>query len=214
MKGLLRKAYCYGNYFIEIVTLVKTALWYKCLFGHIGQKSKIFKPLRLINPQNVYIGDGVRIYKHSRIETIESWGKKKYTPKIKIGNNTSIEQRLHLTCASEVEIGENVVILADVMITDINHKYSEINKNVMLQDLDVKETRIGNHCFIGMGARIMAGSKLGDNCIVGANSVVIGEFQGYCVLAGSPAVIIKRYDFEKGVWRRTNKKGEFIEDVT
>lgn len=210
---LIRKAYAYGNYFKEKLNMIKTAVWYRCLFGHIGNKSIVFKPLRLINAHNVYIGDGVRIYKDSRIETVERWGEIRYSPRITIGNNTSVEQRLHLICASRVDIGENVVISADVMITDNNHKYSEINRNVIQQDLEVIETRIGNYCFIGMGAKIMAGARLGDNCIVGANSVVTGEFQGYTVLAGSPARIIKRYDFEKGIWRRTNERGEFIDEI-
>jgi acetyltransferase-like isoleucine patch superfamily enzyme len=191
---------------------LKTMLFYRGCFGKIGQGSIVYKPLRKLNLQNVFIGNDVYLYKHSRIETIKRWGNTEYTPKIIIGNRVSFEQHLHMTCATKIEIGDDTVVLADVMITDINHSYQEINKNIMRQPLEVKETVIGNYCFIGMGTKIMAGTKLGDNCIVGCNSVVIGEFPGYTVLAGAPAKIIKRYDFTAGIWRKTNSKGEFIDE--
>lgn len=212
MKQFIRKAFSYGNYLYEILVKIKTILWYKQLFGVIGKHCAIFTPLRLIGPHNINIGDWVRIYKNSRIETIERWGDTKFNPTIVIGNRTTFEQCLHLTCASRVEIGEDVVILADVMITDINHEYTEIDKSIMQQPIDVKETVIGSFCFIGMGARIMAGVRLGKNCIVGSNSVVIGEFPDYCVIVGSPAKIIKRYDLEISKWRKTSSTGEFIDE--
>ena len=56
---------------------------------------------------------------------------------------------------------------------------------------------IGNDCLIGMNSVILPGTHLGNHCIVGANSTVRGEFPDYCVIAGSPARIIKRYDFDK-----------------
>ena len=213
MKQFIRKVYNYGNYLCEILVRIKTILWYKQLFGIIGKHCAIFKPLRLIAPHNIKIGSHVRIYKDSRIETIESWGGIKFNPTILIGNRTTIEQRLHLICVSKVEIGDDVVISADVMITDNNHQYADVNKSVMSQPLEVKETVIGNFCFIGMGARIMAGARLGNNCIVGSNSVVIGEIQPYCVIAGSPAKIIKRYDFKVDKWRKTSSVGDFIDEV-
>jgi acetyltransferase-like isoleucine patch superfamily enzyme len=101
------------------------------------------------------------------------------------------------------------VISADVMITDNDHAYGEIHQKVMNQALVVSPTTIGKYCFLGMGARIMAGTVLGDNCIVGSNAVVSGIFPGYVVLAGIPARIIKRYDFAAKQWRRTNSGGEF-----
>lgn len=213
MRQFIKQVYRYGTYMAEIFSRIKTILLYKQLFGKIGKRCAIFKPIRLINPHNVNIGDEVRIYKNSRIETIERWGDTTFKPMIVIGNRTTFEQCLHLTCASRVEIGDDVVISVDVMITDINHEYSKVNRNIMNQSLEVKETIIGKYCLIGMGARIMAGTRLGNNCIVGSNSVVIGAFPDYSVIVGSPAKIIKRYDFEICKWRKTNNIGEFVDEV-
>lgn len=203
----------YGNYAVEKWAQIKTRIWYKNLFGNIGYQSVIFKPIRLINPQNIQVGDKVRIYKDSRIETIEQWGKNKYTPRVIIGSGTTFEQRLHMTCASEMKIGRECAILADVMITDINHEYNEINKNVMSQSIEVKKTVVGDYCFIGMGSKIMAGSSIGNNCIIGSNSIVVGNIPEYSVVAGVPARIIKRYDFDNSKWRKTNEKGDFLDEL-
>ncbi|MOA56318.1 putative acetyltransferase [compost metagenome] len=66
----------------------------------------------------------------------------------------------------------------------------------------VRPTRIGENCFLGIGVRIQAGTILGKGCVVGANSVVRGEFPDHCVIVGAPARVIKRYDPASGQWQR------------
>lgn len=65
-----------------------------------------------------------------------------------------------------------------------------------------KKTVIGDGCYIGYGAVILAGTTLGKQCIVGANSVVRGDFPDYSVLAGAPARIVKKYNRDKAIWER------------
>lgn len=59
---------------------------------------------------------------------------------------------------------------------------------------------IGDESFIGMGARIFPGVSIGKHCIVGANAVVTHNVPDYCVVAGVPARIIKKYDFSACKW--------------
>jgi acetyltransferase-like isoleucine patch superfamily enzyme len=62
------------------------------------------------------------------------------------------------------------------------------------------EVRIGDYCWVGMGATILPDVTLGDFTIVGAGAVVTKSFeQGYCVIAGNPAKIVKRLDADKCV---------------
>jgi acetyltransferase-like isoleucine patch superfamily enzyme len=53
-------------------------------------------------------------------------------------------------------------------------------------------TRIGRHCFIGARSVILPGIVIGDESIVGAGSVVTKDVPPQCVVAGNPAVIIRR----------------------
>ena len=74
----------------------------------------------------------------------------------------------------------------------------------------IKETKIGENCFIGIGAAIQAGTILGNHCVVGANSVVKGIFPDYSIIAGVPAKVIKRYNIQSGLWEKTNPEGAFL----
>lgn len=61
---------------------------------------------------------------------------------------------------------------------------------------DLSTTRgdiiIGNDVFIGRGATILSGVRVGNGAIVGAEAVVTKEVRPYAVVAGNPAVEIRR----------------------
>jgi acetyltransferase-like isoleucine patch superfamily enzyme len=80
-------------------------------------------------------------------------------------------------------IGPNVVIVSanhDLYDTRIYHKAF---------------VKIGSYCWLGAGAKIMPGVELGDWTIVAAGTVVTKSFkEGYCVIGGVPAKVIKRLD--------------------
>lgn len=88
------------------------------------------------------------------------------------------------------------------MITDIDHEYRDPSKSVIDQPYINSTTDIGENCFLGFGVCIQAGTTLGEGCVVGANSVVRGEFPDHCVIVGAPARIVKRYDPQSGTWVR------------
>lgn len=47
--------------------------------------------------------------------------------------------------------------------------------------------RIGNHCYIAAGAKILGDIRIGDRCVVGANAVVINDVPDGTIVAGVPA---------------------------
>lgn len=96
----------------------------------------------------------------------------------------------------------DTTISANVFICDVEHDYRRIAQHIMDQPLIKKRTVIGKGSFIGYGAMIQAGTILGDQCVVGANSVVKGEFPAYCVIAGNPAKVIKKYNQSSQKWER------------
>ncbi len=54
---------------------------------------------------------------------------------------------------------------------------------------------IGALCWIGMNAVVLPGVTLGDFTIVAAGAVVTKSFEeGYCIIAGNPAILIKNTD--------------------
>ncbi len=183
---------------------ITKAFWFlktqmmRCLYGSLGSHSYMGRVAFIQRKKNFYIGSNVRIYPGLRAEmTCE-------TASIKIGDNVSIGQNFHVVSyKGELTIGNDTTISGNVFISNVDHSYSEIGKHILDQEMIYKETIIGENCFVGYGAVIMPGTKLGKQCIVGANSIVKGEFPNYCVIAGNPARIIKKYNSESNEWIKT-----------
>ncbi len=183
----------------KIWWLIKS-LRFKIFFKEFKFPSYIGSILSINNKGDIIIKKRVRIQPGLRIETITK------KSKIIINENTSIGQNFHVTSGDILSIGENVTILGNVFITNIDHDYTEIEKPILEQKLIIKETKIGDNCFIGYGASIQAGTILGKQCIVGTNAVVRGIFPDYCVIVGVPAKIIKKYNFETKKWESVENK--------
>ena len=164
-------------------------------FGRLRMPSYLGPPVLLVGPKNIFIDRRVRILPGLRAET-------HFGGSIHIGENVSIGQNFHITAMGDVRIGAGTVIVGSAMVTDIDHDYRDINQTVLEQQFLHSRTEIGRNCFLGMGACIQAGTILGDGCIVGANSVVRGEFPAHSVIVGAPARVVKRYDYESGTWER------------
>ena len=59
------------------------------------------------------------------------------------------------------------------------------------------DTVIGNDVWIGSGAVVLPGVKIGDGAIVGAHAVLSSDVEAYSIVVGNPARIIrKRFDNE------------------
>lgn len=106
-------------------------------------------------------------------------------------NHTDIDvQRPHT-----LHIGNYVKITAGVRI--IAHDYSRSVLCNIPQYGNVGEsaiTHIGDNVFIGINSIILMGSHIGNNCIVGAGTVVSGCFPDNTVIAGNPAKVICTID--------------------
>lgn len=182
---------------------MKTRCWYALFFGAIGKKTTLRNPLFIANPERISIGSRVLIRDHARLEVVGEGF-------IRIGDNSSFEQNLHITSGGDLTIGDDVTASFGSMITNIDHEYQEIGVHILRQPHLTFPTRIGDNCFIGAGAKIQAGTVLGKQCVVGANAVVRGVFPDYCVLVGVPARVIKRYNVSSERWEKTNPDGSFL----
>ena len=176
------------------------SIFFKLLFKRVGNLCLLGKPIFIYGSKKISIGNKVRIFPHYRFE-VHSDGA------ITIADDVSIGQGFHLISSdSNLLIESGTVISCNVLITNCDHVYHNPNVSVNEQPLIANETRIGKNCFIGAGCVIQAGTILGDQCIVGAGAVVRGVFPANSVLVGTPAKIVKSYDFDKKSWCKFNDK--------
>lgn len=176
--------------------------WWLCnfwRFGKIGKKSIFYSSLK-ITPASILCGEGVMVWKNSRIEGVTKYNNVAFHPKIELRDNVTIQQNVHITCANSIIVGANTAIAANVTITDIHHPYKDISIPIEKQDIEVNPVFIGDDCKIYNNVVILPGTRLGRHCTIGANSVVSGNYPDYCVVAGSPAKIIKKYNVNTQMW--------------
>jgi acetyltransferase-like isoleucine patch superfamily enzyme len=86
-----------------------------------------------------------------------------------------------------LEIGEGTIWAFNVCIQTGNHIPGSLN------GYDVKSVSIGRNCWLANGVAVLAGVTLGDNVVVGANSVVTKSFPSNVIIAGAPAKIIREF---------------------
>ncbi len=181
----------------------KSAVLYRWLFDRFGKGSYIRKPLLILNPAYIYIGDRVSIRDGVRLEVVLT--NRTTTPFLSIGNDTNIEQNVHIVCHSRILIGERVSITGHCAIVDVTHPFDNVHDSVKIGARirhDDSFVEIGDNSFIGFGSVVLPNVRIGTNVVIGANSVVATDIPDYSVAAGAPAVVLKRYDWVARRWVR------------
>lgn len=106
-----------------------------------------------------------------------------------LGNQNYFNQGLIVSCQDSVFIGNGCMFGPNVMIFDNNHKYY---KNIGVSfDLSKKEIRIGNNCWIASNVVILKGTTIGDNCVIGAGSVISGNIPDNSIVISNRDLEIK-----------------------
>ncbi|WP_157865512.1 acyltransferase [Ruminococcus albus] len=179
--------------------------YYKKLFHmeckSCGKNPRIIFPISLKGLNNCKIGDNFKLDYNGIFETWSEHNGKKYTPSIIIGNNVSIGKRCHIGCINSIIIDDDVLIGSDVMIIDHNHglsDFSDLNISPNQRLLSSNgEIHICKNVWIGEKVSILSGVIIGENSIIGANSVVTHSFPENCIICGNPAKIIRKVQVDK-----------------
>lgn len=97
-----------------------------------------------------------------------------------------------------ITIGNDCFITANCQF--ITHDGGTLILRKEVPDLEITAPiTIGNDVYIGLNTTILAGTKVGNRCIIGACSLLKGDYPDNSVIAGVPARVIKTVDeyFEK-----------------
>jgi acetyltransferase-like isoleucine patch superfamily enzyme len=124
-----------------------------------------------------WIGHGTKIRCHEGI--------------VDIGAKTVMGQECTISSFQHVKIGRECVIADRVMFIDFDHGVVEVERPIRLQGIYKRDVNVGNNVWIGYGACILRGVTVGDNAIIGTNSVVTKDVPANAVVGGLPAKLIR-----------------------
>jgi len=137
----------------------------------------------------VWIGDGTKIRCHEGV--------------VEVGAKTVMGQECTISAYQRVRIGEQCVIADRAMFIDFDHGVVETDRPIRQQGIYKRDVEVGNNVWIGYGACILRGVRVGDNAIVGTNCVVTKDVPANAVVAGIPARVIRmREEPTRMLWER------------
>ncbi len=175
-------------------------LYLKLRLAHLGKNCELMRNIRVKHPRHIWVGDQVLIgqqaflYAHPRDKSTTE-------PIIRIGDRSVVNERVAISAQAGIVIEERVGLSPYVMIQDHTHGYTDINLPILDHPVDkIQPIRIGAESWLGVYAAVLPGGSVGRHCVIGMHAVVNTPIPDYCVAVGSPAHIVKHYDFEQQAW--------------
>jgi acetyltransferase-like isoleucine patch superfamily enzyme len=136
----------------------------------------------------VWVGDGTKIRCHEG--------------EVVIGEKTVLGQECTISAYRRVRIGEQCVVADRAMFIDFDHGAAEVERPVRVQGIYKRDVEVGSNVWIGYGACFLRGVRVGDNSIVGTNSVVTRDVPANSVVGGVPARVIRTREAPRTLrWR-------------
>ena len=174
------------------------------MLKHKGKNATIYSLAKIINPENLSLGDESIIADFCFIYAIGEG--------IEIGNFCNITEHCIIQAGGKVTLGDFVglgprtTILAAsddynsegfIGLSIFGNKYRKVsNKDVILE----------KHAQVGTGSTILPGVTLGEGCQIGAGSLVIKSMPPWTLCYGSPCKPIK--PLQRDI--KLNKEQEFL----
>ncbi|GAA2643423.1 acyltransferase [Streptomyces lunalinharesii] len=119
-------------------------------------------------------------------------------PILTLGNGVVLGRGSHVIADVRLTIGDDCFFGPGVYVTTTNHSYDDPETPVGKQWPRTDPVVIGPGGWIGTGAVILPGARLGRNVVVAAGAVVRGEVPDHAVVAGAPARIVRRWEPAEG----------------
>lgn len=127
---------------------------------------------------HVYFGNGLRFYKGGCLT---------------IGKNSCFGENCGLYIHGDVAIGDGFVAAPGLTINSGDHDPETLQPKAL-------PILIGHRVWCGVNVTILGGSKIGDDCVIGANSLVKGEISPSTVVVGSPARVVRKIERTAPTW--------------
>lgn len=165
-------------------------------------------PFDVRNKKNIKIGKAFTAGVGCRLEAFPLVDANKIC--IEIGENVQINDYVHIGAVGSIKIGNNVLLASKIYISDHNHgSYdSQVSDHPLSMPIDrlpiCKPVIIEDNVWLGESVCVLPGVTIGEGCVIGALSVVTKSIPAYSIAVGSPARVVKQYNFESNKWEKLN----------
>lgn len=174
---------------------------YRFRWRVIKQGGYAARSLMVTNQRFIHIGRRVKIKKGYRIECYSKFAGSELRPNIIIEDGVIIGNFLTILGCATVRIGKDTIFAGNVTLISENHGMNpELETPYHAQPLSTGDVMIGEGCWLGQNVCVLPNVTIGKKCIIATSSVVTRNIPDYCIAAGIPARIIKKYNFNIHNW--------------
>jgi acetyltransferase-like isoleucine patch superfamily enzyme len=169
--------------------------WYEPLFrGQCVSVGPGFRMERLpyvLGAGRIVIGRDVRLSGKSSIQFSDRYGR---PPELVIGDESFVGHGCGFHVGSAVRIGRHCLVAGGVQVFDLDgHPLDPADRRAGLPTPAdcVHPVEIGDDAWVGSGALILKGVKIGERSIVAARAVVTADVPPDAIVAGNPARVVR-----------------------
>ena len=169
----------------------------------IGKKVYLGPQAEVNGAYQIQISSGFYVRYGLWMDAISRYQEQRFTPFLSFGRNFSASRFLHIGCVNSISIGDDCLFGSNVTVIDHNHgnlreELLRPPKAPISQPLfSTGEIVIGDRVWIGDNVVVLSGAKIGNDVVVGANSVVSGELPAGHICVGAPCRPLRLRGLEK-----------------
>ena len=112
-----------------------------------------------------------------------------YSSRLNIGSGVYFNDGAVISCLGKITIGENTLYGPGVKIFDNNHRFSR--EEGVSRACAAGCITVGRSCWSASDVVLLKGTDIGDNCVIGAGSVVLKNLPANCTAVGVPAEVVR-----------------------
>jgi len=150
-----------------------------------GVQFEIGKEARVVLGRWSWLGHGTKVRAHEG--------------EVLIGAKSVLGQECTISAYQHVAIGRECIVADRVMLIDFDHGVVEVERPIRLQGIYKRDVNVGHNVWIGYGACILRGVRIGDNAVIGTSSVVTKDVPDNAVVAGAPARVLRMREVPKAM---------------
>jgi acetyltransferase-like isoleucine patch superfamily enzyme len=111
--------------------------------------------------------------------------------RLEIGDETTM-MGAHITLheVGTIRLGRDCMLSGNIMM-DVSDMHSILEADTGRRINPPEDIEIGDHVWIAQGVQILKGTRVGDNCVIGARALVCGDIPAGSLAVGSPARVLR-----------------------
>jgi acetyltransferase-like isoleucine patch superfamily enzyme len=187
--------------------LLLRRLLYPLLLGSVGRGVVFGQGVVLRHPRKIRIGDGTTV---DDLVVLDAKGENNRgidigrgvflgrgtilsckDGDIVLGDGTNLGFHCEIFSGSSVTVGRHGLFAAQAYLVGGGHEFEERGRPVIEQARNSTGISLGDNVWLGTGAKVLDGVRIGRDVVVGANAVVNADLPDGAIAAGIPARVLR-----------------------